>query len=299
MSLDLNSMIVSSSDQHPATSDQHPVSRIDSHQHFWKFDPVRDAWISDDMKVIQRDFLPGDLESHLKQNQFDGCVSVQADQSDTETHFLLELAQQHDFINGVVGWVDLQSPNLHAKLESLSRYQKLKGFRHIVQAEPDGFLHQPAFRQGIRLLKELNYTYDILIYPRQFEDAIAFVNANPDQSFVIDHLAKPLIREGEIHRWSRYMKELAQFPQVYCKLSGMVTEADWKNWRYDDFIPYMETTLAYFGAGRVMYGSDWPVCLVAATFDQQLGIVERFISTLSASEKKSIMGGNAIRFYNL
>jgi L-fuconolactonase len=285
--------------QHPASSIQDPVSRIDSHQHFWKYSQARDTWITDEMKVIQRDFFPEDLAPLLKKTNIDGCVTVQADQSDEETNFLLELAAQHEFIKGVVGWVDLRSPVLEQKLQDLSRYKKLKGFRHIVQAEPPGFLLQKDFLQGIRLLKVYQFTYDILIYPDQCMDAIQFVKEHPEQPFVVDHLAKPLIKEKLLQPWKLYMKELAQFPNVMCKLSGMVTEADWKYWNPEDFHPYMETILECFSANRVMYGSDWPVCLVAASYDQQAALVENYISQLSDSEKQQIMGGNAIRFYNL
>jgi L-fuconolactonase len=281
------------------SSDQHPVSRIDSHQHFWRYDPVRDAWITDAMNVIQRDFLPDDLAPVLMKNHIDGCVAVQADQSGTETKFLLELADQHNFIQGVVGWIDLRGDDLESNLEQYAVHKKLKGFRHIAQAEPDGFLLQDDFSRGIESLKNYGYTYEILVYHHQLPDALNFVKAHPDQAFVIDHLAKPAIHSQEIVNWTAYMKAMAQYPQVMCKLSGMVTEAHWQQWKKEDFTPYLETVLECFGPDRLMYGSDWPVCLLAATYEQQLGIVEAFISTLSETEKQQIMGGNAIRFYHL
>jgi L-fuconolactonase len=274
--------------------------RIDSHQHFWKYDPVRDVWITDELKVIQRDFLPIDLESILKENRIDGCIAVQADQSEQETQFLLELAGQHDFIKGVVGWVDLCAENISERLDYFSHFKKLKGFRHIVQGESDNqFLLRKDFCRGIKALKERGFAYDILIYPKQLEPTIKFVKLFPDQPFVIDHLAKPNIRDGRLDNWASHLKTLAQFDNVYCKLSGMVTEADWKNWKTEYFVPYMDLILESFGIERVMYGSDWPVCLVAASYKQQLNIVEQYITTLSSSEQSAIMGENAIRFYNL
>jgi L-fuconolactonase len=275
------------------------VPRIDSHQHFWKFDPVRDSWINDDMKIIQRDFLPEDLAPILEKNKLDGCVAVQADQSDKETQFLLQLANEYDFIKGVVGWVDLKSEVLHDLLYHYSTFKKLKGFRHIAQGEPLGFLCGEEFSTGVRALKDFNFTYDILIYPHQLPDAIALVSEHPHQLFVVDHLAKPVIRKKEFDPWSAHIKELASFENVYCKLSGMVTEAVWDRWTPDDFKPYLDFIIEQFGTSRVMYGSDWPVCLVAASYEKQLAIVEDFLQPLSASEKHQIMGENAIRFYNL
>lgn len=273
--------------------------RIDSHQHFWKFDLVRDSWITVDMNVIQRDFLPGDLAPVLEKNKINGCVSVQADQSENETQFLLELASTNDFIKGVVGWVDLRSPQLNQRLQYYSEFKKLKGFRHIAQSEPSGFLCDEEFSRGIRALKNFNFTYDILIYPHQIQDAIGLVKQHPDQKFVVDHLAKPVIREKEFINWSASLKELASFDHVSCKISGMVTEAVWDRWTNDDFKPYLDFIIQHFGTNRVMYGSDWPVCLVAASYQKQLNIVEKYLQPFSTSEKQKIMGENAIRFYNL
>jgi L-fuconolactonase len=273
--------------------------RIDSHQHFWKFDPVRDSWINDDMKVIQRDFFPADLAPVLAENKIDGCVSIQADQSENETQFLLDLASANDFIKGVVGWVDLRSPQLQARLEYFSTFKKLKGFRHVAQGEPIGFLRRPEFSTGIAALKNYHFTYDILIYPRQIQDAIWLVKQHPEQKFVVDHIAKPVIREREFTNWAAGIKELSSLPNVYCKLSGMVTEAQWKNWTINDFKPYLDFILQHFGTTRVMYGSDWPVCLVAASYQNQLYIIEDFLHQFSPSEKNKIMGENAIQFYNL
>lgn len=273
--------------------------RIDSHQHFWKFDPIRDSWITDEMNVIQRDFFPSDLAPILKENKIDGCVAVQADQSENETQFLIDLASTHDFIKGVVGWVDLRSEQLDQRLQYFSDFKKLKGFRHIAQGEPIGFLQGDQFSKGIRSLTKFKFTYDILIYPHQIQDAIKLVSQHPDQAFVVDHLAKPVIREKEFNTWASQMKELASFNNVCCKISGMVTEAIWDRWTNDDFRPYLDFVMNHFSTARVMYGSDWPVCLVAASYEKQLNIIEEYLQPFSDSEKHKIMGENAIRFYNL
>lgn len=277
----------------------YPTIRIDSHQHFWKYNPIRDAWISESMKVIQRDFLPDDLAPLLKENKIDGCVTVQADQSETETEFLLELASKNSFIKGVVGWVDLLSANLKKQLEYYTEYKKLKGFRHIVQAEPVGFMRGQDFSKGIGVLKQFNFTYDVLIYPHQLSDAIWLISQHPDQKFVVDHLAKPDIRQREFNNWSMAMKELASHSNVYCKLSGMVTEAHWEHWTNEDLRPYLDFILDHFGTDRVMYGSDWPVCLLAASYPKQLNILQEYLLTFTAAELNKIMGANAMRFYNL
>lgn len=292
-------MSVTSGRQLPDTGIRNSPLRIDAHQHFWKFDPIRDSWITDEMHVIQRDFLPADLAPVLVRNNIGGCVAVQADQSENETQFLLELAAADDFIKGVVGWVDLRSEELDQRLYHYSAFKKLKGFRHIAQGEPVGFLRREEFSKGIRALKDFNFTYDILIYPHLIQDAIWLVNQHPDQKFVVDHLAKPVIREKEFSIWSAQMKELALLNNVSCKLSGMVTEAIWDRWTNDDFKPYLDFIIDHFGTNRVMYGSDWPVCLVAASYEKQLTIMEEYLQPFSTSEKHQIMGENAIRFYNL
>ncbi len=275
------------------------VSRIDSHQHFWKFNSERDSWITDDMKVIQKDFLPEDLAPLLETHHFKGCVAVQADQSENETQFLLDLANNNDFIKGVVGWVDLRSCLVEDRLLHFSQHAKLKGFRHVVQAESNGFMMQKEFLQGLKALKKYTFTYDILIREHQLDETIWLVNHFPDQNFVIDHLAKPRIGKEERIVWEKKMTAMASFDNVYCKLSGLVTEADWKNWKVDDFKPYLDTVLSLFGSKRVMYGSDWPVCLVAASYKTQLELIEQHIKQFSDSEKQLIMGENATRFYNL
>ena len=285
--------------QNPESSTQNPVPRIDSHQHFWKYDTSRHGWINDEMEVLKRDFLPEHLAPSLKENKIDGCVVVQADQTEQETEFLLKLAEQNSFIKGVVGWVDFRSKKIKERLEYFSQFKNLKGFRHIVQGEPKGFLKQKDFLSGISQLEKYNFTYDVLIYHHQLQEAIEFVKQFPNQKIVIDHLAKPDIRNNEFTNWSKGIKSLSFFENVFCKFSGFTTEADWKIWKPEDFTPYFEFILQNFGIKRLLYGSDWPVCLCASTYKSQLQLVEDFISKLSAAEKQLIMGGNAIDFYNL
>lgn len=272
---------------------------IDAHQHFWKYDPVRDAWITPDMSVIRRDFLPADLAPLLKDNQVEGCIAVQADQSEEETMFLLSLAETSPFIKGVVGWVDLRDPGLERRLQHFTAYPKLKGFRHIVQGEPSGFLKDPAFVRGVQLLGDFGFTYDLLIYANQFEEALGFLQHTQQTKIVIDHLAKPSIRTGEKTRWELNLAAASTFKNVYCKVSGMVTEADWKHWKNETFFPYLDEVFECFGTDRTMYGSDWPVCLLAATYKQQLDVLEEYLSGMSSGEKHKVMHENAIRFYNI
>lgn len=273
--------------------------KIDAHQHFWIFDPVRDAWIDDSMAVLQRDFLPADLAPLLQQAGMDGCVAVQADQSEQETGFLLELAAQNDFIKKVVGWVDLAAPDVDGRLEQWQDQPKLAGFRHILQAEPPDIMASRAFRNGIGALCRLKFTYDILIYPQHLPAAYELAKTFSYQPFVIDHLAKPFIKKQEIEPWKQQIKAMASLPNVYCKLSGMATEADHANWQEAHIVPYMDAVLEAFGPDRLMFGSDWPVCLLAADYRHTIDLVLNYIQTLSESEQNQIMGKTACRFYNI
>lgn len=273
--------------------------RIDTHQHFWRFDPQRDAWITNDMSVIQRDFLPEDLQPLLQQHQLDGCIAVQADTSEKETKFLLELADQHPFIKGVVGWLDLCSDTIDDRLEHFSQYKKLKGLRHIVQAEPDGFLLRKDFQRGISALEKYNLTYDILIFPHQLEEAIEFVKTFPKQKFILDHGAKPYIKVGKIEPWKSQMETLAGFENVACKVSGLTTEADWNTWDKTSMQPYLEVIFNAFGTKRTLFGSDWPVSLLAGTYAEIITLVEDYISKFSETEQQQIMGLNAKTWYHL
>jgi L-fuconolactonase len=272
---------------------------IDSHQHFWKYDPVRDSWIDKSMKELRRDFLPKDLGPVLEKNDIDGCIAVQADQSENETEFLLNLAENNSFIKGIVGWVDLQSDNIKERLAHYCRKNIFKGVRHIVQAESNDFMMGKKFQNGISSLKQFELTYDILVFPSQLPSAIQLVNKFPDQKFVIDHLAKPHIKSGKMAAWKKDIELLARSQNVYCKVSGMVTEADWKNWRKEDFTKYLDIIFNAFGLDRVLYGSDWPVCLLAAEYELQLEIIVEYITKYSPEDKEKIMSGNAINFYNL
>ncbi|PPK85901.1 L-fuconolactonase [Neolewinella xylanilytica] len=272
---------------------------LDAHQHFWNYDPVRDAWIDESMQAIRRDFLPPDLQPLLADNGIDGCIAIQADQSLAETDFLLQLARQHSFIRGVVGWVDLCDPGVKEQLERYDDADLLVGMRHVVQAEPPGFMDRPDFRRGISALREFGLTYDILIYHHQLAESIRLVAAYPDQPFVLDHLAKPVIAGQPDREWRNQIESLAGHEQVYCKLSGMVTEVHDRNWTPQLLQPYIEVVLEAFGPERVMYGSDWPVCLVAAEYSAQLRALEFACAALSESEKHAIFGKNAAGFYGI
>jgi len=274
--------------------------RIDAHQHFWQFDPVRDSWINDEMSIIQRDFLPHDLFPVLTNNKIEGCLTVQSNQAEEENDFQLSNAEKFDFIKGVVGWVDLQANNVEERLEYYSQFSKLKGFRHVLQGEAQrDFMLREDFKHGIGCLRKYNFAYDILIFPDQLPYTYEFVKAFPDQRFVIDHLAKPNIKNREISEWKKQMLLIASCNNVYCKVSGMVTEANWKTWKKEDFTPYLDVVVDAFGTGRIMFGSDWPVCKVAATYEEMIDIVESYFLPFSNTEKQKIFGVNAVSFYNL
>jgi L-fuconolactonase len=274
--------------------------KIDSHQHFWRYDAARDAWITESMAVLRRDFLPDHLAAELNANAIDASIAVQADQSENETMFLLDLAEKNKHIAGVVGWVDLLSPRLAERLEYFSHFSKLRGFRHIAQGEPDDrFLARENFVKGVAQLRAFDFTYDILIYPKQLPAAIDLAARLPEQRFVVDHVAKPEINSGKTAPWAAQVRELAQNKNVFCKLSGLVTEADWKHWKADDFKPYLDVVFDAFGVERLMFGSDWPVCLLAATYGQVKQLIENYVTSYSEADKDKIFGGNAARFYGL
>ena len=275
------------------------MSRIDAHQHFWRYEPERDAWITEEMSVLRRDFLPDELEAVLQGSRIDGTVAVQADQSERETEFLLALAERHPFIRGVVGWVDLRSTELRNRLEHFCAFDRFRGVRHIAQAEPDDFLTRDDVVHGIGLLREVGLTYDILVYAHQLPAAVALVRRLPEQPFVVDHIAKPRIREGGIRPWAEQMRELAGCPNVWCKVSGLVPEADWARWRPDDLRPYLDVVFDAFGAGRLMFGSDWPVCLLAADYSRVVELIDSYAAQLPADQRDDLFGGSAVRFYGL
>ena len=276
------------------------MPRIDSHQHFWKFDPIRDAWITDDMSAIRKDFFPLHLQPILAANGFEGCVTVQSDQSENENAFQLANADGYDFIKGIVGWVDLRADNVKEKLSHNSQFKKLKGFRHILQGEKQrDLMLQPDFLNGIGALQEFNYTYDILIYPDQLGFIKEFVAKFPEQKFVIDHLAKPYIKDGKIDEWKKKIEDVAEFENVFCKISGYVTEADWHNWKPGDFRPYFDVVVNAFGVDRIMFGSDWPVCLLGGSYSDILNVATTYFSTFTQNEQDKFFGNNATKFYNL
>lgn len=274
--------------------------KIDSHQHFWKYNSGRDSWISEAMAVLKRDFLPGDFALERAANGIDASIAVQTSESEEETRFLLDLAEGDEKIVGVVGWVDLCSPRVAETLDYFSQFKKVCGFRHIAQSEPDDrFLLRRDFTNGISHLREFGFAYDILVYPKQLPAAIELVAKFPEQRFVIDHLAKPQIMQGNIASWAANILEIAKAPNVYCKVSGMVTEADWRYWKPSDFKPYLDVVFEAFGSERLMFGSDWPVCLLAASYRQVKKLLEDYLQDSPVNEKTDIFGGNTLRFYAL
>jgi len=272
---------------------------IDAHVHFWKFDKVRDAWITDDMKNIRKDFFPGDLEGLLCENKVAGVVAVQADQSENETEFLLSLSKQFSFIKGIVAWVNLQNKNVAERLVHYTKEPVIKGFRHIVQSEAAGFLKRQNFLDGIRSLQKWNFTYDLLIYENQLKEAVEFVDQFPDLPLIIDHCAKPSIKCKSIADWKKWMKEMSKNENVYCKLSGLITEAKWNGWTEQDLYPYFDVVFEYFGAGRIVFGSDWPVMLLSGSYSGWISVVKKYLSKFPATERDNVLSKNAMNFYKL
>jgi len=277
-----------------------PAARVDAHQHFWRYDAAHYPWIDDAMAALRRDFLPQDLAPALQRAGFAACVAVQARHAIDETRWLLELADAHPFVAGVVGWVDLQSARAGADLEVLARHPKLVGIRHIAQAEPDDrFLLRRSFVEGLARLEEFDLAYDILIYSRHLPAAAELAARLPRQRFVLDHLAKPDIRGRAIDPWARDLRALAACPNVCAKLSGLVTEADWSRWTPADIRPYLDVAFDCFGAERLMVGSDWPVCTVAGDYARTMAVVVDYLAEHAAVDREAVLGGNALRFWKL
>jgi L-fuconolactonase len=272
---------------------------IDTHVHFWKYDKVRDSWITPAMKILKQDYLPEHLSLSLKRNDVDGCVAVQASQSEYETHFLVELSKTHPVIKGVVGWVDLQNNNIEERLDFFSQHSIIKGWRHVVQSEPDDFLSGENFQRGIKAIAKYNYTYDILIYHHQLKPALEFVSKFPEQRMVIDHCAKPDIKAKNITEWGSLIKEMAKHPNVSCKLSGLFTETTWKEWSASDFYPYLDVVFDAFGTERLMFGSDWPVMLLSGIYVQWKSLLEKYMENFTEDDRQKVFGDNAVQFYNL
>lgn len=273
---------------------------IDAHHHLWKFSEEEYGWIGSSMQVLKRDYLPGDLREEMTGAGVEGTVVIQARQKFEETRWLLELAAGNPFIRGVVGWVDLCSEPASEQLQELADDPKGVGVRHVLQDEPDDdFMLRPAFLQGIELLGRYDLAYDLLIFPRHLSNAAELVSRFPEQRFVLDHLAKPLIRDGVMEPWKRDLEILAANQNVWCKVSGMVTEADLVNWKYIDFIPYLDVVLAAFGPERLMLGSDWPVCRLAGEYKEILDIPVSYFSKHETIDRQKISRDNCINFYRL
>ncbi|MCB0559929.1 MAG: amidohydrolase family protein [Lewinellaceae bacterium] len=273
---------------------------IDAHQHFWRYNSSAYAWINEELNLLQRDFMPPGLEILFRQNGIDGCVAVEARGSELENSFLLELAREFHFIKGVVGWLDLRAGQLSTRLDYYRQFPAIKGFRYNVQMEEDvNFLLRPKWLTGMQVLASFDFTFDLLVFPHQLGAALELAKRFPNQQFVIDHLAKPYIKDGFFDGWAVLMKAMAVLPNVWCKVSGMVTEANWSGWKYEDFVPYLSHLFECFGPGRLMFGSDWPVCLLAAEYGQVKGILERFMEPLSEEAKQKVWADNAIEFYQL
>jgi L-fuconolactonase len=276
------------------------MMRLDSHQHFWRFSEEEYGWMNSQMQEIKKDHLPKDLLPELQKVGFDGCIAIQARQLLQETDWLLHLADHNDFIKGVVGWIDLCSSQVEKQLDQYSKHPKLVGLRHVIHDEPDhDFILRPDFLRGISLLNAHHLTFDLLIFPSHLPNAITLVKQFPELTFILDHIAKPKVKDSILFPWKEDIERLASYPNVYCKVSGMVTEAQWHQWKMSDFTPYLDVVFCAFGCERVMIGSDWPVCKVAGSYQQVMNIVFSYIGQYTDTEKEQILGGNAIRAYSV
>ena len=274
--------------------------RIDAHQHFWEYQPEDYPWITEELGILRRSFLPSDLAPEIIKSDLDGSIAVQARQTLEESRWLLELAGKNSQILGVVGWVDLCSDQIESQLAEFSCHPQFVGVRHVVQDEPDdSFMLRTEFLNGMSKLQHHGLAYDILIFPKQLQAALSLVERFPEQSFVIDHIAKPSIKDGTLQPWKNLIKEFSQFTNVTCKISGMVTEADWREWKPEDMKPFLETILETFDPNRLMYGSDWPVCLLASDYSGVFDLAKHYLSQLSLEEQRHAFGGTAARFYNI
>jgi L-fuconolactonase len=273
--------------------------KIDSHQHFWHYNPQTYSWIPDEMVVIRKDFTPRDLKPLLAENGFSGCIAVQADQSEAETENLLKIAKENNFVKGVVGWVDLSSPDVEERLKYFSKNSFLKGIRHTVWDEKGEFMTAPDFQRGIGHLANLGLTYDILAFDYQLRSAVELVKAFPRQKFVLDHMGKPKASGQPDKEWVENIRNLAKISNVWCKISGFVTETPGFSWEKEDFSDYFQVVTEAFGTNRLMFGSDWPVSLSAAKYKEVVDLVEDFFSSYSKEDKEKIFGRNATEFYNL
>ena len=272
---------------------------IDSHVHFWNFDPVRDNWITADMEIIRHDFMPNDILKTYQQVGIEGCIAVQANQSETETQFLLDLAKENALIKGIVGWTDLNADNLQERLNYWKDFDLIKGWRHVLQAEQDDFILDDNFADGVKLLNEFNYTYDLLCYHTQLAAIIKLVDKLPNQPLVLDHCGKPDVKFQDLKAYDEHIKILAQNPNVSCKISGLLTEADWHKWSEREVFNCFDIVFNHFGIDRIMYGSDWPVVLVSRPYKTWFNLVQNYLLGFSEEEKTKVLEGNAKRFYKI
>lgn len=272
---------------------------IDSHVHFWKYDRTKLDWIDNSMKILKQDYLPSTASSTFSRNGIKGVVAVQAEEAEVETLFLVELAKTNQMIRGVVGWVDLLADNVGSRLDYFSQFPIIKGYRHIAQKEEAGFFDREDFRRGLQALFERNLTYDILIYSKHLDSASKLVRDFPEQRFVLDHMAKPDVKKGGMEKWKSGIEKLAEHTNVYCKLSGLFTEAKWKEWSAGDFYPYLDVVFKAFGTERLMFGSDWPVMLLSGMYVQWKSLLEKYMEHYDEETKELVFGGNAERFYGL
>lgn len=275
------------------------LEAIDSHVHFWHYDKKRYNWITNKMKELHQDYLPKQLELTLKRNSIKGVVAVQADQTEVETLFLIELSKTHSFIKGVVGWVDLADINIHKRLQYFSQFPIIKGWRHFIQTEGEDFLSNASFQNGISALEPYGYTFDLLIQSSQLKSTINFVQKFPGQKFVVNHFAKPNVKEKQLDDWKVLINEIAQLPNVTCKLSGLFTETHWKKWSASEFYPFLDVVFECFGTNRLMYGSDWPVMLLSGMYVQWKSLLEKYMEHFSKEDVHKVFGENARHFYNI
>jgi L-fuconolactonase len=274
--------------------------KVDTHQHFWKYNPVKHSWINEEMAVIRKDFMPDDLQPILKNAGLSGCIAVQADEDEAENDFLLSLAKNNNFIRGVVGWADFLADDISERLAYYNDFKIIKGFRYILQDKNQrDLMLSKEFLKGIQAMKAYDFVYELLIFPDQLAYAEQLVTQFPNQVFILDHLAKPMIKAGEIKQWKTAIIALAKHENVYCKVSGMVTEADWKNWNYADLSPYMDVVFSSFGIDRLMFGSDWPVCNLATDYQKVMDVVETQVNSLTINEQEKFWSLNATKCYQL
>ncbi|MFC3161559.1 L-fuconolactonase [Chryseobacterium arachidis] len=272
---------------------------IDSHVHFWKFDPIRDAWITNEMTVIQRDFLPEDFSLYINENQIEGCIAVQADQSDEETAFLLNLAKENSFIKGIVGWVDLTCEKLEESLQQYQSEKLIKGFRHIAEGEDIGFLLKENVFHGIKKLHQFNYTFDILLRQHQLSDAVKLSEKLPDQPFILDHCGKPNLATNDLRDWKENISELAKNPNMFCKISGLLTQGNWNLMDEKSIFETLDFIFNQFGIERLVFGSDWPVMLLGGNYVLWLELISKYLTQFSKEEQELFYFRNALKFYNL